>query len=79
MKNQSIESSPSNPSTAANTPRRRWVKVDVTEETFDHLHLVAAQSRMRIQPYLRRFLAEAYPYESASSCNKELLSFSNNK
>ena len=56
-------------------PRRRWVKVDVEEEVFDSLHLMAAQSRMRIQPYLRRFLAEAWPYSEPSD-NRDALSFS---
>ena len=55
--------------------RRRWVKVDVEEEVFDSLHLMAAQSRMRIQPYLRRFLAEACPYP-ASNSNGDTLSCS---
>jgi len=77
MNSQSIESSPSSPSTAANKARRRWVKVDVSEETFDHLHLVAAQSRMRIQPYLRRFLAEAQVFDSLASSTEEALPFSN--
>ena len=49
-------------STTSGKTRRRWVKVDVDEEVFDSLHLMAAESRMRIQPYLRRFLAEAWPY-----------------
>lgn len=56
-------------------PRRRWVKVDVEEEGFDSLHLMAAESRMRIQPYLRRFLAEAWPYTEPSD-NRDALSFS---
>ena len=43
-------------------PRRRWVKVDVDEAIFVSLHLRAAESRMRIQPYLRRYLAEAQAY-----------------
>ena len=47
--------------------RRRWVKVDVDEEVFASLHLRAAESRMRIQPYLRRFLAEAKPYATRNS------------
>ncbi len=41
--------------------RRRWVKVDVEESVFIRLHMNAAESRMRIQPYLRRWLAEARP------------------
>jgi hypothetical protein len=49
---------------AGHDQRRRWVKVDVPEETFVLLHDMAAQSRMRIQPYLRRFLQEAWPYQS---------------
>ncbi len=56
-------------------PRRRWVKVDVDEEVFDSLHLMAAESRMRIQPYLRRLLAEAWPYTSPSD-KLDALSFS---
>lgn len=56
-------------------PRRRWVKVDVPEDVFDSLHQMAAQSRMRVQPYLRRFLAEAWPYPSPSD-NPEALTFS---
>ena len=44
--------------------RKRWVKVDVPEETFVLLHDMAAKSRMRIQPYLRRFLQEAWPYRT---------------
>ena len=74
---KSIESSPSIPSIAASKPRRRWVKVDVSEETFDHLHLVAAQSRMRIQPYLRRFLSEAHSYESHTPIREQNLPYSN--
>ena len=55
--------------------RRRWVKVDVDEQVFDSLHLMAAQSRMRIQPYLRRFLAEAWSYPVPDD-NGDTLSFS---
>ena len=55
--------------------RRRWVKVDVEEEVFDSLHLMAAQSRMRIQPYLRRFLSEARSYPEPSD-KRDALSFS---
>ena len=43
--------------------RRRWVKVSVNEDLYHHLHIVAAQSRMRITPYLRRYLAEAEPFQ----------------
>lgn len=39
--------------------KRRWVKVDVDEDVFVSLHMRAAESRMRIMPYLRLFLAEA--------------------
>ncbi len=62
-------------SQATRKTRRRWVKVDVEEEVFDILHLMAAESRMRIQPYLRRFLAEARSYPQP--CNSgDTLSFS---
>lgn len=54
--------------------RRRWIKVDVEPEVFDDLHLKAAQSRMRIQPYLRRYLSEAQPYPAGDS--HQALSFS---
>jgi hypothetical protein len=62
-------SSPSVPTTATPDhdpqmvlrPLRRWVKVDVSPEVFDHLHLMAKQSGMRIQPYLRKLLAAASP------------------
>lgn len=47
--------------------RRRWVKVDVSEVVFDKLHQMATQSRMRVQPYLRRFLAEACPFSTPSA------------
>lgn len=55
--------------------RRRWIKVDVEPEVFDDLHLKAAQSRMRIQPYLRRYLSEARP-SSTTEKSETLLSFS---
>ena len=54
-------------------PKRRWVKVDVDEEVFVRLHQRAAESRMRIQPYLRLFLAEARAIALEGS---ESLSFS---
>ena len=44
--------------------RRRWIKVDVDDELFAHLHIRAAESRMRFLPYLRRFLVEARSYPS---------------
>jgi len=47
--------------------RRRWIKVDVEPEVFDDLHLKAAQSRMRIQPYLRRYLTEARSYPKSEA------------
>lgn len=46
---------------------RRWVKVDVSPEVFDHLHDMAHESRMRMIPYLRRFLEEAWSYPPAST------------
>ncbi len=52
-----------NPNHTAAPPRHRWVKVSVDEDLFHHLHIVAAQSRMRITPYLRRYLAEAEPFQ----------------
>ena len=45
-------------------PIKRWVKVDVSEETFQLVHDMAAASRMRIMPYLRRFLQEAWSYST---------------
>ncbi len=47
----------------ADASHRRWIKVSVDEDLFHHLHIVAAQSRMRITPFLRRYLAEAEPYQ----------------
>ena len=47
-------------------PKMRYVKVTVPEETFVRLHDMANESRMRIQPYLRRFLQEAWPYDTPS-------------
>ncbi len=58
----------------ATEKRRRWIKVDVAPEVFDDLHLKAAQSRMRIQPYLRRYLSEAGSYPPGE--NHQGLSFS---
>jgi hypothetical protein len=55
-------SSPDSHPVIVGKPRRRWVKVDVDEEVFVSLHQKAAESRMRIQPYLRRFLAEGHSY-----------------
>ncbi len=63
---------PAQPTTAK---RRRWIKVDVESEVFDDLHLKAAQSRMRIQPYLRRCLSEAPSYPAPGECDG-VLSFS---
>jgi len=48
---------------AATRSRRRWIKVSVDEDLFHHLHIVAAQSRMRITPFLRRYLALAEPFQ----------------
>lgn len=69
----SIADSESAPPTTAK--RRRWIKVDVEPEVFDDLHLKAAQSRMRIQPYLRRYLSEAQSYPVPSESD-DVLSFS---
>ena len=62
-------------STTSIKTRRRWIKVDVEEDVFVSLHLMAAESRMRIQPYLRKFLAEAHSYPEPSD-NRNALSFS---
>ena len=69
-----VSSPEAQPNTSGKT-RRRWVKVDVEEEVFDSLHLMAAESRMRIQPYLRRFLAEAWSYPVSCDAT-DALSFS---
>lgn len=42
--------------------RRRWIKVDIDDDLFAKLHVMAAESRMRFQPYLRRCLSDASPY-----------------
>ena len=47
-----LVTAPENQSRPNGKPRRRWVKVDVDEESFQNLHLMAAHSLMRIQPYL---------------------------
>ena len=70
-----LVSSPEAQQNTSGKTRRRWVKVDVEEEVFNSLHLMAAESRMRIQPYLRRFLAEAWSYP-VSGETTEALSFS---
>ena len=70
-----LVSSPEAQQNTSGKTRRRWVKVDVEEEVFNSLHLMAAESRMRIQPYLRRFLAEAWSYP-VSCETTETLSFS---
>lgn len=40
-------------------PRRRYIKVDVSEEVFVHVHDMANKSRMRLLPFLRRTLEDA--------------------
>jgi len=45
--------------------RRRWVKLAVDESLFEHLHIVAAKSGMRITPYLRKHLEGALPFPKA--------------
>jgi len=42
--------------------RRRWIKVDIDDDLFAKLHVMAAESRMRFQPYLRQCLSEARRY-----------------
>lgn len=53
---QTLDSVPASP------PLRRWVKVDVDDELFARLHVLAAQSRMRMQAFLRRYLSDAQAY-----------------
>lgn len=65
-----LEADPQNPD-----KRLRWVKVAVEEATFVDLHLMAAESRMRITPYLRRYLSEARPYPVPTGTD-EVRSFS---
>lgn len=48
-------------------PGKRNIRVVVTEEVFVDLHDAAVQSRMRIQPFLRRILAEAKPFPVLAS------------
>ena len=48
--------------TVATPGRRRWVKLAVDESLFEHLHIAAAKSGLRITPYLRRHLAKAQPF-----------------
>ena len=43
--------------------KRRWLKLSVDEDLFHHVHIVAAQSRMRLTPYLRAYLALAEPFD----------------
>jgi hypothetical protein len=43
-------------------PRRRYIKVDVSEEVFVLVHDMANKSRMRLLPYLRRYLEECGPF-----------------
>lgn len=45
----------------------RWVKLSVDESLFEHLHIAAAKSGLRITQYLRRHLAQAQPFPKASS------------
>lgn len=41
---------------------RRWVKLSVDESLFEHLHIAAAKSGLRITPFLRKHLANAQPF-----------------
>ena len=59
-------------------PRRRYIKVDVPEEVFVHVHDMANQSRMRLLPYLRRFLEEAWPYSTPGD-RPDSISFSSSR
>jgi hypothetical protein len=46
----------------AELKRRRWVKLAVDESLFEHLHIAAAKSGLRITPFLRMHLAKAQPF-----------------
>lgn len=46
------------------TERQRWVKVAVDDDLFTRLHIMAAESRMRFQAYLRRSLADSRSYRT---------------
>lgn len=49
---------------AMTRPRRRYIKVDVSEEVFVLVHDMANKSRMRLLPYLRRYLEECCPFSN---------------
>jgi hypothetical protein len=60
-----IESASESTTTQAVTrPRRRYIKVDVSEEVFVLVHDMANKSRMRLLPYLRRYLEEYCPFSN---------------
>lgn len=46
-------------------PRRRYIKVDVAETTFIHVHDMANASRMRLLPYLRLYLKNAHTFQAS--------------
>jgi hypothetical protein len=46
-------------------PRRRWVKVDVEEQTFLTMHDCANKSRMRVSTYIRTLLNDANVYHQS--------------
>jgi hypothetical protein len=55
-------------------PRRRYIKVDVSEEVFVLVHDMANKSRMRLLPYLRRYLEECCPFTTPGD-HADTLSF----
>lgn len=61
------QASASSPDLRPERAARRWVKLSVDESLFEHLHIAAAKSGLRITPYLRRHLAQAQPFPKASS------------
>ena len=56
------------------TSRRRYIKVDVSEEVFVLVHDMANKSRMRLLPYLRRYLEECCPFTNSGD-HADTLSF----
>lgn len=63
----SPQASASSPALRPERAARRWVKLSVDESLFEHLHIAAAKSGLRITPYLRKHLAKAQPFPKASA------------
>lgn len=60
-------------------PRQRWIKVGVPESVFYRLHELAAQSNMRLTPYLVRLLSEAQAHPIAVQESREASQFADQK